>query len=181
MIVGGHLVGSRVLCLWLFGLCFLVMLTASGCSREKPMSTPTVTLEPQAAVEPTPTSPPLSTPAAPEPTYYTVQAGDTLWAIASRFGVAVEALVEANKPLEPDRLQPGQELTIPLNVDDVVADEPSPQPARTPESRRIHTVIAGDTLWSVAQRYGTTVGEIARLNNLDPNQFLTLDQQLLIP
>ena len=145
------------------------------------MSTPTATLEPQAVVEPTPTSPPLSTPAVSQPTYYTIQAGDTLWAIASHFGVTVEALVEANELLEPDRLQLGQELVIPLHVDDEVADEASPQPVETPESRRTHTVTAGDTLWDVAQRYGTTAAEIARVNDLDPGQILTLGQQLLIP
>jgi LysM repeat protein len=110
-----------------------------------------------------------------------VQSGDTLWAIASRFEVTVQALVEANDLLEPGRLQAGQELVIPINVGDVVADEPSPQPARSLESQRVHTVTAGDTLWSIAQRYGTTVDEIARLNDLDSNQFLTVDQQLLIP
>ena len=180
MNTGGHLLRYRDLRLWMLALCLLVMLTTSGCSREKPLATPTATPEPQeVAVEATPSPP--STPAVPEPTYYTVQAGDTLWAIAGRFEVTVQALVEVNQLLEPGRLQPGQELVIPTDAGGISADELSPQPAGTPESQRIHTVSAGDTLWGIAQRYGTTVDEIATLNGLDSNQFLTVGQRLLIP
>ena len=44
---------------------------------------------------------------------YTVKSGDTLWAIARRFGVSLEALIRANNIRDPDRLAPGMELVIP--------------------------------------------------------------------
>ena len=44
---------------------------------------------------------------------YTVQTGDTLFSIASRFGTTVEALVEANNITNPDLIRVGQVLTIP--------------------------------------------------------------------
>jgi spore germination protein len=42
-------------------------------------------------------------------------------------------------------------------------------------------VAPGDTLWDIAEAHGTTVDEIAKLNNLDPEGVLTLGQQLLLP
>jgi LysM repeat protein len=44
---------------------------------------------------------------------YTVQPGDTLFAIATRFGVSVDELVRANRLVNPDSLQVGQQITIP--------------------------------------------------------------------
>ena len=65
--------------------------------------------------EPTPTSTPRprATPT-PTPVVYTVQPGDVLSAIADRFGVLVEDIVEANDIADPDILSVGQELKIPL-------------------------------------------------------------------
>lgn len=164
----------------------VAMAIIGGCSRQKPMATAAAVPEPEeATVESSPTRLPVSTPIVPETTRYTVRAGDTLWAIARRFGVAIQALMEANEVLEPDRLQPGQELIIPI-AGDVVSDELSPQERSLDESgglesERIHIVTAGETLWSIAMRYGTTVDEIARLNELDPGQLPAVGQRLLIP
>ena len=51
----------------------------------------------------------------PTPVVYTVQPGDLLSAIADRFGVLVEDIVEANDIADPDILSVGQELEIPLS------------------------------------------------------------------
>ncbi|TKJ31589.1 MAG: hypothetical protein CEE40_00780 [Chloroflexi bacterium B3_Chlor] len=176
----------RIALLWVSGVCIVAMLAIGGCTREKPMATPTATAQGEIElVSPSPTPLPVSTPSLPEPIHYTVQAGDTVWAIADRFGVTPDALVEANALLEPDRLQPGQELLIPTG-DETASDEPAPTESPsadtgTTEGGRIHTVRGGDTLWSIAIRYDTTVDEIATLNELDPEGILALGQQLLIP
>ena len=65
-----------------------------------PEATPTFTPEPR----PTPS---------PTPLVYVVQPGDSLSAIAQRFGVTVEALIEVNRLVDPDTLQVGQEIVIP--------------------------------------------------------------------
>ena len=60
----------------------------------------------------TPTSTPRPPPP-PTPTIYTVQPGDTLSAIATRYNVTVDDLVRKNRIVNPDALQVGQDLTIP--------------------------------------------------------------------
>ena len=176
----------RIVSLGVSGVCVVAMLAVGGCTREKPMATPTAT--PQEEIElvsPSPTPLPVSTPSLPEATHYTVQAGDTVWAIADRFGVTPDALVEANALLEPDRLQLGQELLIPTG-DERASEEPAPAESSsadtgTAEGRRTHSVSPGDNLWSIAIRYDTTVDEIAALNEVDLEGILALGQQLLIP
>jgi len=59
---------------------------------------------------PTNTAPPLPTVGA---TKYTVQSGDTLSGIASRFGISVDDIVRANNIADPNSLSEGQVLTIP--------------------------------------------------------------------
>ena len=71
----------------------------------------------------------LSTPE-PSPTMleYKVQSGDTLGAIAARFGVSVQAITEVNDITDPDHLEVGQVLIIP-----VPAESPGENPPQTPE------------------------------------------------
>ena len=96
-------------------------------------------------------------------TFYVVQPGDTLYSIANRFGTTVTAIRSDNN-LTSDFLFVGQQLVI-----------VSGQPMNT-----IHTVQRGDTLFSLANRYGTTVDAIRTANNLT-SDVLTIGQQLRIP
>lgn len=73
---------------------------------------PTLTATPTATETPPPTATPEPTPT-PVVTTYTVQSGDTLSRIAARFGVTVEAMVNANGLADPGKLSIGQELIIP--------------------------------------------------------------------
>lgn len=94
---------------------------------------------------------------------YTVKAGDSLWLIARRYGTTVEAIKQANG-LTSDALQVGQVLRIPV--------------AQTPYVE--YTVRAGDTLWELARRYGTTVEAIKQANGLTSDA-LQIGQVLRIP
>lgn len=104
-------------------------------------------------------------------TVYTVQPGDTLFQIARRFGLTLAELLAANPQItNPNVIQVGQAVCIP---------GVAPPPPRCPGV--VHVVAAGETLFSLARRYGTTVAEILRFNpGIDPER-LQIGQEVCIP
>ena len=101
-----------------------------------------------------------------EGNYYTVQKGDTLYGIANKYGISVDELKAANN-LSSNTLTIGKVLLIPE------VEEPE-----TPDEN-IYTVKSGDTLYSIANKYGMTVDELKALNNLTSNT-LSIGQKLVI-
>ena len=95
---------------------------------------------------------------------YTVKSGDTLWLLANRFGTSVDAIKRLNS-LTGDNLQIGQVLQIPTGQSSSYFD---------------YTVRSGDTLWLLANRYGTTVDAVKRLNGLTSDN-LQIGQVLRSP
>lgn len=94
--------------------------------------------------------------------YYIVQKGDTLYKIANKYNITVQALKELNN-LTTDVLQIGQQLLLKNN------DEQS-----------TYNVKKGDTLYSIANTFNTTVDKIKKLNNLNTNT-LYIGQILNLP
>ena len=101
-----------------------------------------------------------------EGNYYTVQKGDTLYGIANKYGISVDELKAANN-LSSNTLTIGKVLLIPE------VEEPE-----TPDEN-IYTVKSGDTLYSIANKYGMTVNELKDLNGLTSNT-LSIGQQLVV-
>nr|WP_256989191.1 LysM peptidoglycan-binding domain-containing protein [Bacillus sp. EB106-08-02-XG196] len=108
---------------------------------------------------------------APAPAQYTVAAGDTLYSISKRFGSTVAALKSANN-LTSDILSIGQTLTIPA-AGATPAQPSAPVPTQ-------YTVAAGDTLYSISKRFGSTVAALKSANNLT-SDILSIGQTLTIP
>lgn len=119
----------------------------------------------------------------PNVTTYTVQRGDTLYGIASKFGTTVSTIRELNT-LTSNTLLPGQQILIPASIEPTeptmpVEPEPTP-PTETETPYLIYTVQRGDSLWKISQRYGIPVNEIIAFNNLDTIN-LKVGDELRIP
>ncbi|MGE5559035.1 MAG: LysM peptidoglycan-binding domain-containing protein [Bacillota bacterium] len=113
---------------------------------------------------------PVTPPECPGGFVYEVQAGDTYFSLARRFGTTVSALLAANPGVDPNRLAIGQEICIPV--------APPPQP-ECPGF--LYTIRAGDTFFALARRYGTTVAAITAANpGVNPSN-LQIGQQICIP
>ena len=97
--------------------------------------------------------------------YYTVQSGDSLWSISKKFGISVDELKQANN-LTSNLLSIGQNLYIPNKETDVTKSE--------------YIVSKGDTLYGIAQKFGTTVDNLKSINNLTTDS-LAIGQILKIP
>jgi LysM repeat protein/uncharacterized protein YcbK (DUF882 family) len=137
------------------------------------------------------------------PRYHVVYSGQRIASIAKRYGVNVDAILNANGLSRRDRIRPGQKLLIP-SADDVDGSKARAQntlPEKRerqvtkaePEVRNVgldaaeaggelsHRVYAGQRLASIAKRYRVSVDELCALNKLDRREKLRPGQILIIP
>ena len=96
---------------------------------------------------------------------YTVKSGDSLWSIANKFNTTVNAIKNLNN-LTSNNLSIGQVLQIPVST--------------STGTGNTYTVKSGDSLWSIANRYNTTVDTLKQLNGLTSNS-LSIGQVLQLP
>ena len=109
--------------------------------------------------------------------------GDTLGAIARRYGTSVRALRDTNG-LSSDRIIAGSHLMIPvaLGIRDASRSTASDRTAVDGTSKTIHLVRSGDSLWRIADRHGVDVRQLAAWNDLPIETVLHPGQKLrLIP
>ena len=120
----------------------------------------------------------MVTPATAQGNMHIVQRGENLFRIALRYGVSVDAMVQANGLSNPNQIYAGQALVIPDGTSQTAAPAPSASPAAT--APVYHTVQRGETLASIARYYGVDWQELARANNIaNPNRIL-VGQRLTI-
>lgn len=106
---------------------------------------------------------------------YVVHPGDTLSDIAVRHGTTVSALVEANRIADPNLIRIGQLLQIPD------ARVGTPGYTAGAADSETYTVVHGDTLLSIARRYGVDLTALARTNGLNVNTPLHIGAVLHVP
>jgi lipoprotein-anchoring transpeptidase ErfK/SrfK len=101
-----------------------------------------------------------------------VQRGENLSRIAARYRTTVSAIMQANGLGNANFVWVGQRLTIPG----------SPQGGGSvPPAGTVHVVQRGETLSSIARRYGTTIAAIMQTNGLSNANFVWVGQRLRIP
>ncbi|MFN2292150.1 MAG: LysM peptidoglycan-binding domain-containing protein [Anaerolineae bacterium] len=104
---------------------------------------------------------------------YVVRRGDTLYSIARRFGVSLATLIQLNHIANPSLIYVGQRLTIPG-----CGSVPPPPPAPI---GFWYTVRAGDTLYSIACRFGVSVWSIVAANHIANPNIIYVGQRLFVP
>lgn len=100
--------------------------------------------------------------------YYIVKKGDSLWSIASKNNTTVDNIKKLNN-LSGNNLSVGQVLKLSYDAEN-----------EDIKKSNIYTVKKGDSLWLIANKYGTTVDELKNANNLKSNT-LSIGQTLIIP
>ena len=98
---------------------------------------------------------------------YKVKSGDTLYSIAKKYNISVNELKELNN-LKNNNITVGQVLKIKFNI-----------PSEEVTEKNYYIVKSGDTLYSIAKKYNTTVDEIKKLNNLKSDN-LSIGMELKI-
>jgi membrane-bound lytic murein transglycosylase D len=106
---------------------------------------------------------------------HTVEAGESLWRIARRYGVSVAALQEANG-MRDETIRPGQTLRLPGG-----ASSSAPAAAAAARAAAEHVVESGETLWGIARRYSVSVDSLRTANGLASEAALQPGQKLRIP
>jgi anti-anti-sigma factor len=84
---------------------------------------------------------------------------------------------ERTKQLESDFARLRQEME---SLSAKAAPATAASPAQSPKGLNRHTVMKGETLFGVSKKYGITVDELRRLNNLKPNQPIGVGQKLIV-
>jgi LysM repeat protein len=100
---------------------------------------------------------------------HVVRRGETLFSIARRYGVSYLEIARFNGIANPSRIYVGQRLIIPTGA-------PAPAP-----SSGVHVVRRGETLFSIALRYGVDIYSLARVNGIVNLNRIYVGQRLTIP
>ena len=103
-----------------------------------------------------------------------VAAGDTLWNISLKYGTTVDNLIKLNS-LTSNTIYVGQELKIGVST----LQQPAPQPVVPAVQTVNYKIVSGDNLWTLAQKYKTSMDTIIKSNMLVtdilmPNQIITI-------
>jgi LysM repeat protein len=159
-----------------FGLRTADVLALNGLSWSSSVIYAGQSLRLTGAASPAPPAAPPSTAAT------TVQAGDTVSAIASRHGVSTQALLDANGLTWSSIIYPGQALTLPGAASPAPPTAAAPPPAPpAPPSAASYTVQSGDTISAIAQRHGTSTQAVLDANGLTRDAVIYPGQSIALP
>lgn len=114
---------------------------------------------------------------------HTVRPDETLKSLAAHYGVSVQEIVAANDLASGDVLPVGQRLLIPerpgWNSAAPAAAAPPPAPAQPGSAT--HRIAEGDTLSTIAARYGVSLADLRAMNGLEASDVIYVGQELRLP
>lgn len=124
---------------------------------------------------------PSAAPSAPAPAgpAHVVSAGETISAIAGRYGVPVQSVLSANGLDWSSVIYPGQSIAIPGAT--VPAAPPTPAAPAAPETAGTYVVVSGDTISGIARQHGMSTQAVLSANGLDASSIIYPGQTLSIP
>lgn len=105
---------------------------------------------------------------------YTVVKNDSLWGLSKKYGVSVSDLKKANG-VSGHLIYVGQKLQIPAKSTKAVKAAKATKTTSASivdTTSTTHTVVKGDTLWSLAKKYGVSVSALMKANNLSSSTIL---------
>ncbi|MDP2282715.1 MAG: LysM peptidoglycan-binding domain-containing protein [Pseudohongiella sp.] len=111
---------------------------------------------------------------------YTIQRGDSLSGIATRFNTSVAQLVSLNQLTDAHRIRVGQQLLLPHDTNMITQTLAAAEPAPVVPGAA-YAVRPGDTISSIARRYRVSETDILRVNALSNPDRLAVGQQLRLP
>jgi membrane-bound lytic murein transglycosylase D len=133
-----------------------------------------------ATIDEIPMSCPPASPPKPAYVYHKVKSGETLKIIANRYRTSVDTIVSVNKLRSSNRIAKGRLLKIP-SMGAVGYEPEKALKVYAPKKKPLtYTVKNGDSLWNLANRFGTTTKKIQALNSLSGSS-LSVGQVLKIP
>lgn len=117
---------------------------------------------------------------------YTVQSGDSVWKISNDHGITMAQLIEWNN-IKNNFVYPGQQLIVSnggssntgANTGNTSGSNSSNSSSSNTASGTKYTVKAGDSVWSVSNKYGITMAKLIQWNNIQ-NNFIYPGQQLTV-
>jgi LysM repeat protein len=121
---------------------------------------------------------------APAPSEYTIQRGDTVTAIAGRYGLKVSDVLALNRLTPSTLIYPGQKLRLTGSAAPAPAAAPSPQPsapAAAPSAGTTYTIKPGDTLYGISARLKVPIGDLLAANRLSLTSVIYAGKPLTIP
>jgi LysM repeat protein len=109
-----------------------------------------------------------------KPEVHVVRRGESIWTIARRNNMDPRTLMRLNGKSAKDKLRPGERLVL------SGAGGGGGKAAASGGSKVTHRVRSGETLYSIARRYGVTIAQIVSWNGLSANRTLRIGQRLTI-
>jgi len=109
---------------------------------------------------------------------HTVSRGDTLWHVSRRYQVSIDEIAAMNGLPRTSVLSPGQKLVVGKAAGKQV--DTTATPARVAAAGGHYQVRSGDSLWSIARRFGVTVDDLCRWNDIDRRARLATGQTLIV-